>query len=71
MTGYIPHTERHGPAPEFVPGHTPTFTLERHIASLRDRDPVRWAQLNAEWADPDFHPWADPVGRDAMEGVER
>lgn len=28
---------------------TPSYTLERHIASLRDTDPVRWAEIQAEW----------------------
>ncbi len=28
----------------------PSYTLERHIASLRDTDPVRWAELQKEWA---------------------
>jgi hypothetical protein len=27
----------------------PSFTLERHIASLRDTDPEKWARLNLEW----------------------
>lgn len=27
----------------------PSYTLEAHIASLRDGDPKRWAELNAEW----------------------
>ena len=27
----------------------PSFTLEKHIASLRDEDPERWAELQAEW----------------------
>jgi hypothetical protein len=31
----------------------PSFTLENHIASLRDTDPERWALLNAEWSDQD------------------
>lgn len=32
----------------------PTFTLEAHIASLRDTDPKLWAQLNADWNNPNF-----------------
>lgn len=27
----------------------PSFTLEAHIASLRDTDPEKWKQLNSEW----------------------
>ncbi len=27
----------------------PFLSVEQHIASLRDEDPVRWAELNREW----------------------
>lgn len=41
------------PQPEFVPECTPSFTLEDHIASLRDVDPVKWAALQSEWEGSD------------------
>lgn len=43
---YVPHTERFG---SDRPECEPSFTLESHIASLRDGDPKRWAELQAEW----------------------
>lgn len=43
---FTPYTERHG---EFVSECTPSFTLEDHIASLRDGDPEKWARLNRDW----------------------
>lgn len=45
---FTPYTERHGQH-DGRRESDPSYTLEQHIASLRDRDPKRWAQLNAEW----------------------
>lgn len=55
MTRYIPFTKRFGSfAPEHARESDPSFTLEAHIASLRDTDPKLWAQLNADWNNPNF-----------------
>lgn len=36
--------------PTWVPEHTPSYTLDRHIAEAkRCMGPERWAELNREW----------------------
>lgn len=55
MSGYVPYDQRFGPDPECVP----SFTLEQHIASLRDTNPQRWAELQAEWSAPECWPGCD------------
>ena len=46
---FVPYTERHG---EFVPEHTPTFTLDRHVAEARLlMGEAKWRELEAEWAE--------------------
>lgn len=47
---FIPYTERFGQHDDRRECD-PSFTLEAHIASLRDGDPKRWAELQAEWDD--------------------
>ena len=49
------------PDQEYVPGHIPSFTLERYIAEGK-RDPARWRQLNREWNDPHCRPWETQAG---------
>ena len=37
-------------AREFVPEHTPTYTLERQIAEARERmGEERWQEMQKEW----------------------
>jgi hypothetical protein len=45
---FIPYTERHGQH-DGRRESDPSFTIESHIASLRDSDPEKWARLNLEW----------------------
>lgn len=47
MSGYVPFNERFGCIDRRE--CDPSYTLEQHIASLRDGDPERWAKLQAEW----------------------
>ena len=45
---HIPYTER----AEFVPEHTPTFTLDRQVAEARLlMGEAKWRALEAEWAE--------------------
>lgn len=47
---FTPYNLRHGPAPEPIPEHTATFTLDRQIArARREMGEARWAELNADW----------------------
>lgn len=47
---YVPHDQRFGPWQDHVTySDGASYTLDRHIDSLRLTDPARWAELNAEW----------------------
>ena len=49
MSRFVPFDQRHGPAVEFVPEYTPTFTLDSEIVrARREMGPARWAELCAE-----------------------